>query len=90
MADEELEKIVCKVDYDKNGEINYSEFLTGTINMDEITEETLHNFFKYLDPFNREYICRESLERVFKRSGKDITLEEIETMMVELELNPEE
>lgn len=66
------------MDYDKNGEINYSEFLTGTINMDEITEETLHNFFNFLDTFGKTYICKESLERVFQRSGREITMEEIE------------
>ena len=30
--DGQLELIIRRIDYDRNGEINYSEFLSGTIN----------------------------------------------------------
>lgn len=32
ISDEQVEEIIRRVDYDKNGEINYSEFLSATIN----------------------------------------------------------
>ena len=41
-----LEHIVKKVDYDMNGEINYSEFLTGTLNEVHFSQDNLYHLFK--------------------------------------------
>lgn len=40
-TDEQIEEIIKRIDYDNNGEINYSEFLSGTINEDHLSEENL-------------------------------------------------
>lgn len=45
--DQELEKIICEVDYHGNNRINYSEFLAATISVKKIlTDEKLLAIFK--------------------------------------------
>ena len=78
------------MDFDNNGEINYSEFLTGTIASVHLSEENLQHFFKYLDAYNTNTITKESLTKTFQRSGKNISEQEIEEMLREMEINPEE
>jgi Ca2+-binding EF-hand superfamily protein len=39
--DDEIEEIIRRIDYDNNGEINYSEFLSGTINEEHLNESNL-------------------------------------------------
>ena len=65
MSDDNLEEIIKRIDYDNNGEINYSEFLSGTINEIHLNEETLLKFFKFLDAFNQNHLTKESLEKTF-------------------------
>ncbi len=38
-----------KVDFDANGEINYSEFVSGTLDRSLLSSENLLKVFKYLD-----------------------------------------
>jgi Ca2+-binding EF-hand superfamily protein len=52
LNDEQIEEIIKKLDYDKNGEINYSEFLSGTISDIHLTEHNLYQLFKSLDVYN--------------------------------------
>ena len=40
-SDEQIEEIIKKVDYDNNGEINYTEFLMGTLNEKHLSEQNL-------------------------------------------------
>ena len=42
LNDDQIDEIIKKLDYDHNGEINYSEFLSGTISDMHLTE---HNLF---------------------------------------------
>lgn len=78
------------VDYDGNGEINYSEFLSGTINESHLTEENLKHLFNYLDANNEKLISKEGLAKVFQRSGKVIDEAEIIEMLKELEIGEDE
>jgi len=50
--DEDLDEIIKKVDFDQNGEINYSEFISGTLDRNLISKENLWKVFKYLDSDN--------------------------------------
>ena len=72
-TEEEIESIIRRVDYDNNGEINYSEFLSGTIDQKLINETNLFQLFKFLDAFNTNYLTKESLAWTFQRAGKNIT-----------------
>mmetsp|Transcript_14511 Transcript_14511/g.14122 ORF Transcript_14511/g.14122 Transcript_14511/m.14122 type:complete len:92 (-) Transcript_14511:142-417(-) len=76
-----LEQIVRKVDYDLNGEINYSEFLSGTLDEIHFSQDNLYLLFKQLDTFNEENISKESLLKTFNRSSKNYTEEQIEWML---------
>lgn len=49
---EDIDEIIKKVDFDQNGEINYSEFISGTLDRSLITESNLYKVFKYLDSDN--------------------------------------
>ncbi len=90
LRDEQIEQIVQQVDYDRNGEINYSEFLSGTLTTEHLSKHNLHLLFNYLDTLNQGYISKESLVKTFQRSSKDYSEKEIEQMLWELEINPEE
>ena len=89
MNEEQIEQIVRRVDYDQNGEINYSEFLTGTINEVHLSEENLHQLFNHLDVFNDGFITKYSLLKTFHRSSKDISEAEVEEMLKEMGMDPE-
>ena len=89
-TEEEIESIIRRVDYDNNGEINYSEFLSGTIDQKLINETNLFQLFKFLDAFNTNYLTKESLAWTFQRAGKNITEDQIIAMLHEMNVNPEE
>ena len=90
MDDAQLEMILDRIDYDRNGEINYSEFLSGTINEEHLNRDNLQNLFRYLDVLREEHLTKGSLLKVFQRSNKDISEDELEEMMREVELSPDE
>lgn len=64
--------IIKRIDYDNNGEINYSEFLSGTMREENLNEENLKKLFKALDIFSMDYLTKESLIKTFQRSNKEI------------------
>lgn len=75
------------MDYDKNGEINYSEFLSCTMDDMHLSDENLMELFKYLDIFNQNFLTKESFVRSFKRSGRNISEEDVEKMLEELNID---
>ena len=65
MAKEEVDKIFTMVDVDGSGEIEFSEFLTATVNRAALlTEDKLKMAFN-----------------MFDKDGKGITLEEIKSIL---------
>jgi len=89
ISDEDINKIIMRVDYDNNGEINYSEFLSSTIDEDNLSEHNLYELFKYLDVFNKGFLTKESFTKTFQRAGKNISEEMVIIMLQELNINPE-
>ena len=65
IEDEQLELIIKRIDYDNNGEINFTEFLSGTLREDNLSKENLEMLFKQLDVLNEECLTKESLLKVF-------------------------
>lgn len=47
--DEDVDDIMRKIDFDSNGEINYSEFISGALDRTLLCRENLWKVFKYLD-----------------------------------------
>ena len=74
------------MDYDRNGEINYSEFLASTVGGEHLTHQNLFQLFKFLDTEKEEKLSAPGLAKVFKRAGKKFQLEEIKKMLEDVGL----
>jgi calcium-dependent protein kinase len=84
LKDEEVFEIVKKIDYDKNGKVNYSEFLMAAVNMKKaINEKRLYKLFMNFDTYNLGYIDKQSLKTALSRSGKEI--ENVQEIMLVIE-----
>ena len=59
-----------KIDFDQNGEINYSEFISGALDRTLLSRDNLWKVFKYLDSQDQEVLTYESLKQSFKRRGE--------------------
>lgn len=50
MSNEEIQRIIREIDYQGNGKINYSEFLSATLNLSTfMTESKLKSIFYLFD-----------------------------------------
>ena len=47
--EEDLQDLMKRIDFDENGEINYSEFISGALDRTLLCKENLWKVFKYLD-----------------------------------------
>lgn len=88
--EEEAKSILDKVDYDKNGEINYSEFLSGTLTKEHLSKDNIQKLFKFLDTEKQGLLTKQSLAKTFARGGREVSEDEVAKMFLENELNPEE
>ena len=78
------------VDQDGCGELNYSEFLYGTLDVDtHLSDYNLRRLFAYLDPFQTGYLTKQSLTRSFTHHGKFYEEHEVAEMMREVGLDSE-
>lgn len=69
-----IEKMFDRFDLDKDGEINYSEFLAATVCKKQVlTKANLRFAFHHFDTDNEGYITKNDLKEVFKRSGQTLT-----------------
>jgi len=48
VSDPPPEEIIKRVDFDENGEINYSEFVSSTLDRSLMSEDNLHKVYRYL------------------------------------------
>ena len=72
ITEEQLKNIFFKIDSDKNGFINYNEFLAASLN-DSLVDDirNLEMAFNYIDKDNNGYINKEELKKVLRiDSGK--------------------
>jgi len=69
-----IDKMFAKFDFNKDGEINYSEFLAATVCKKQVlTKANLRFAFHHFDTDNEGYITKSDLKEVFKRSGQKLT-----------------
>lgn len=59
--DEDVDDIMKKIDFDQNGEINYSEFISGALDRTLLSRDNMWKVFKYLDSLDQEILTYESL-----------------------------
>jgi hypothetical protein len=60
--DEDVDNIMKRVDFDEDGEINYSEFVSGALDRTLMSKENLWKVFKYLDSAGYEILTYDSLK----------------------------
>ena len=87
ITEEDVTRFVHKVDIDQTGEINYSQFLVGTLSPEHFSDVNIQNLFHFLDNYGIGYLTKESLLKTFIRNARDIKMEEVEEMMRELGLD---
>jgi len=63
--DEDVDDIMKRVDFDSNGEINYSEFVSGSLDRNLLSRDNLWKVFKYLDHQGYEILTYDSLKQAF-------------------------
>ena len=70
-SEENIKELIAKVDLDKNGLVNYSEFLAATVNWEnEMSRERLEEAFKAFDADHSGGITVDELEKAFGGSHK--------------------
>jgi Ca2+-binding EF-hand superfamily protein len=71
---EEADEIFIKIDLDNDGLVNYSQFLTATVDKKQtLTMQNLWFAFHHFDVDNTGFITEKSLKEVFMREGKKFT-----------------
>ena len=74
----ELETIFKNVDFNHDGEINYTEFLAVTVDRRKALQHANLLFaFHHFDTDNSGFISAANLNECFKREGKHLTEEEL-------------
>ncbi|CAG9328365.1 unnamed protein product [Blepharisma stoltei] len=88
-ARNEIKEIIKSLDLDKNGKINYSEFLAATYySKHHIQQEELWLTFLHFDADRKGYITRIDIERAFSRSGHALKEQDIKNIMKEFGKEP--
>lgn len=82
VSDEQLNKLISDVDADKNGQVDFDEFVQ-MIEMEKRIhqEHELIHYFNVFDSDNKGYISAERLKRVLDEMGEPTTLAEAEAMI---------
>jgi Ca2+-binding EF-hand superfamily protein len=85
---DKVSDIMNKMDYRKEGKINYTEFLAASINSHEVTKKSNLQFaFHYFDTDGTGFITSENLQEVFQREGRSIDIDEINKMLTDADLS---
>jgi len=72
-TEDELNQIFYKVDFNEDGQVNYSEFLAATVDKQKaVTQSNLEFAFHHFDVDNSGVITTENLMEVFKRQGRNV------------------
>ncbi|GLT34999.1 hypothetical protein SLA2020_094840 [Shorea laevis] len=80
LSDAEAKQLMDAADVDKNGTIDYNEFITATMHRHRLEkEENLYTAFQYFDTDGSGFITREELRQALNQygMGDDATIDEI-------------
>lgn len=94
---EELEEMLQEVDSDGDGNVSFEEFVSIMTNIAgaagsaecaaDQEERELRDAFRVFDKHNRGYICASDLRAVLQCLGEDLSEEEIEDMIKEVDVD---
>lgn len=86
MAEDEINQIFDRIDFNHDGEINYTEFLAVTVDRRKaITDANMLFAFHHFDIDNTGFITEENLSECFRREGKHLTHEELQQMLSQVQ-----
>ena len=86
-----LQDIFNKMDDDNDGEIHFWEFISGTLDPNlHFSHKNLYQTFKFFDTDDANCITFKSLKESFRRGGRVVSDEEIESMYSELGMSVHE
>ena len=88
-TEEELEEIIREVDIDGNGEVDFNEFVLLMSKRLKATEQedNLQDAFNIFDESGNGEIVASNLFNVLQKLGENITLEEINEMISQIDIN---
>lgn len=82
LSDAEISEMIGQMDYHNNNKINYSEFLAATIDVRNfLTESRLKAIFNQFDTDSSGKITEENIVLAMQKLGRDISREEVHTMV---------
>ena len=82
LSGKEIAELIREVDYQGNGKINYSEFLSATIDVKRfLSEQRLRAIFQQFDTDNSGSITAQNIVYAFEKLGQNVPLTEIEAMI---------
>jgi calcium-dependent protein kinase len=87
ITEEEAERIVNLMDFDKNGHCSISDFIAATLDKSYFSEEIAKLTFDHYDVQRDEFITVGDLMKAFKREVKSYTNEEVESIIKEVDLD---
>ena len=74
--------MISRVDYNQNKVIDYSEFMTATLEPDILKQpNVLEGLFNQFDLDNNGTIDKEEMVKTFSKFGKEISLQEVNKIM---------
>lgn len=84
ISDEELDQIIGQLDYDGNGRVGYSEFISATIDLNRyLTPEKIDALFKQFDIDGDEIIQAENIKQAFTKLGQELNDRDIEAIIAQ-------
>lgn len=87
MSNKEIAEMISEMDYAGNGKINYSEFISATINVKTFLSETrLRAIFQQFDTDSTGFITEDNLYYAFQKLGQEIARPEIKKLISQHDL----
>lgn len=82
MSDNEIKDLIAEVDYQGNGKINYSEFLSATIDLHQfLDEQKLLAVFNQFDTDRSGKITDENIYYAMQKLGMEVPMAEIKQII---------
>lgn len=88
IAWDDLDEMFRNLDFNQDGQINYSEFLAATVDRRKtLTLQNLWFAFHHFDVDNSGYITEAGLTEVFHREGRNMTPSQIHEIMQQADMD---
>lgn len=77
-SDKEMQSILFELDHNKNNEVNYTEFLSATLDLEKIlTPEKINQLFNCFDLNVDGEIKMKEIQTAFTKFGKELSDEDL-------------